>query len=300
MGEIYNLFIGGGEPFLRADLGAILIAAVRHNHVVNVYVPTNGQHTRADRRRHRGNSEGMPEPSVSLELSSVDHTNPAEYDRIRGRDGAWKRMLRTAEAVEPLRKRFPNLILHTLTTVMKENQDSILEIHDELQRTFRPNGASYNYCRGNPLDPNQTEVDPAKYRSLVERQEEDYRAGRLIAKGPTAYGAANHLLDQRVRRTVERTVTEQRAQFSCVSGRLACVIYSDGRVTECETKETVLGNLREVDYDFEKLWFSRRATNAADDAANGCYCSHECGHYASAIYSVTEAAKIGAAAAFSK
>ena len=45
MGEIYNLFIGGGEPFLRADLADILLAAARLNAVANVYLPTNGQHT---------------------------------------------------------------------------------------------------------------------------------------------------------------------------------------------------------------------------------------------------------------
>ena len=36
MGEIYNLFIGGGEPFLRADLPDILLAAAQQNAVANV------------------------------------------------------------------------------------------------------------------------------------------------------------------------------------------------------------------------------------------------------------------------
>ena len=44
MGEIYNLFLGGGEPFLRPDLGDIVLAAARLNDAANVYVPTNGQH----------------------------------------------------------------------------------------------------------------------------------------------------------------------------------------------------------------------------------------------------------------
>jgi MoaA/NifB/PqqE/SkfB family radical SAM enzyme len=44
MDEIYNLFIGGGEPFLRPDLAEILLFAARRNRVGNVYVPTNGQH----------------------------------------------------------------------------------------------------------------------------------------------------------------------------------------------------------------------------------------------------------------
>ena len=297
MGEIYNLFIGGGEPFLRSDLGDIIESAERENRVANIYIPTNGQHT----ERTVGILESVlsAAPTLRLHLNlSVDHVIPEEYDRIRGRAGAWKRMKRTAEAVAPLRKRYPNLILHTLTTVMKDNQDSILEIHEELKRIFQPDGASYNYCRGNPLDPGQTEVRPETYRALLERMEEDYREGRLTAKGPSAFGAANHLLDQRVRRTVERTVIEQKAQFSCVSGRLACVIYSDGRVTECETNDTVVGNLRDVDYDFSRIWMSPEARAAAKNAANGCFCTHECGHYASNIYDVGQVVRIGAKAAF--
>jgi MoaA/NifB/PqqE/SkfB family radical SAM enzyme len=296
MGEIYNLFIGGGEPFLRADLGEILLAAKRRNEVANVYVPTNGQHTERVVETLEQTLPSAPDMRFHLNLS-VDHVDPDEYDRIRGRDGAWRRMLKTAEAIEPLRRRYSNLIVHTLTTVMKDNQADILRIHEELKRIFRPDGASYNYCRGNPLDPAQTEVDPASYRALIKRMDADYAAGRLTVKGPSAYGSANHLLDQTVRKTVERTVVQQRAQFSCVSGRLACVIYSDGRVTECETKNSELGNLRDVDYDFSRLWMSERARSVASKAADGCFCTHECGHYASNIYSVGTVSGIGLRAA---
>ncbi|MBI1352913.1 MAG: radical SAM protein [Acidobacteria bacterium] len=291
MGEIYNLFLGGGEPFLRPDLAEIILAAQTTNRVANVYTPTNGQHTE---RVVEVLEKVLPAaPSLRFHLNlSVDHIDPEEYDRIRGRAGAWRRMLRTAEALAPLRRHYPNLIVHTLTTVMRENQDRMLEIHEGLKQIFQPDGASYNYCRGYPLDPKQAEVDPELYRALRRRLEDDYASGRLSARGPSAYSSANHLLDQRVRETVERTVVEQRPQFSCVSGRLACVIYSNGDVVECETNNSPLGNLRKVGYDFRKLWFSAEAEAVAHSAANGCFCTHECGHYASNIYSLSAVGKI--------
>jgi MoaA/NifB/PqqE/SkfB family radical SAM enzyme len=296
MDEIYNLFIGGGEPFLRADLADILLSAVETNRLANVYVPTNGQHTERVVETLERTLSAAPGLRFHLNLS-VDHVDEAKHDYIRGREKAWQRMLRTAEAIEPLRGRFPNLIVHTLTTLMKENQDDILEIYEELKSRFRPDGLSFNYCRGTPLDPRQTEVQLENYEKLRHRMEQDFSEGRLRAGGPTAFGAANHLLDQHVRRTVDRTVAEQRAQFSCVSGRLAAVIYSDGNVVECETKNSSLGNLRNVDYDFRRLWFSDRARQVAGEAARGCFCTHECGHYASAIYSVPQVVRIAAAAA---
>ena len=296
MGEIYNLFIGGGEPFLRPDLADILLAAARTNNVANVYVPTNGQHTERTVEILEKTLSQAPAMRFHLNLS-VDHTDEAKHDYIRGKKNAYRRMLETLDAVQPFRERFPNLILHTLTTVMKENQEDIFDIYEELKRRFQPDGISLNYCRGNPLDPGQTEVDRKVYKKLAARLEEDYRSGLLQLNGPSTFGPANHLLDQHVRRTVERTLAEQKAQFSCVSGRLACVIYSNGDVVECEIKNSALGNLREVDYDFSKLWFNDRAKEVAQEAANGCFCTHECGHYSSAIYSLPTVVKIAAKAA---
>lgn len=288
MGEIFNLFIGGGEPFLRPDLAEIILAAHSRNRVANVYVPTNGQH--AERVVETLESVLDRAPGLRFHLNlSVDHVDEKEHDRIRGRKGAYRRLLRTSEAVKPLRERHPNLIVHTLTTVMRDNQDQILRIHEEIKRRFDPDGTSYNYCRGNPLDPGQTEVDPATYRTLADRVAEDRRSGRIRG---SAFGNLNHSLDEQVRATVERTVVQQRAQFSCVSGRLACVIYSNGDVTECETKNSPIGNLRDVGYDFRSLWLRQRARAIAREAADGCYCTHECGHYASAIYSPKLIAKV--------
>lgn len=288
MGEIFNLFIGGGEPFLRADLAEIVLAAHRRNGVANVYVPTNGQHTE---RAVSTLSRVLPRATgLRFHLNlSVDHVDEDEHDRIRGRQGAYRRLLKTADAVKSLRQTYPNLILHTLTTVMRDNQSEILRIHEELKRRFEPDGTSYNYCRGNPLDPTQTEVDPQIYRKLADRVQQDRRAGR-IREG--AFGALNHSLDEQVRSSVEKTVTEGRAQFSCVAGRLACVIYSNGDVTECETKNTLVGNLRDADYNFPSLWFSAKAESIAAAAADGCHCTHECGHYASTIYSAKLLAKV--------
>ncbi len=291
MGEIYNLFIGGGEPFLRGDLADILLAAAETNQVANVYVPTNGQHTERTVEILTRTLAGAPAMRFHLNLS-VDHTDEEKHDRIRGKQQAYRRMLRTLDALTPLRRRCRNLIVHTLTTVMKENQEEIFDIYEELKRRFRPDGVSFNYCRGNPLDPTQTEVDRRIYERLLTRMEEDFAAGVFTESGEAGFGPANHILDQHIRRGVDRTVAEQRAQFSCVSGRLACVIYSDGEVVECEVKNSKLGNLRDEAYDFRKLWFGPKAREIAREAAHGCFCTHECGHYASTIYSLPKVAAV--------
>lgn len=299
MGEIYNLFIGGGEPFLRPDLAEVFLAAAHKNHVTNLYVPTNGQHTERTIATLEKTLSGAPRMRFHLNLS-IDHTDEEKHDFIRGKKNAYQRMIRTVEAVQPIRKRYPNLIIHTLTTLMKENQDDIFDIYDELKRIFDPDSLSFNYCRGNPLDPSQTEVDLGVYKKLAHRLEADFPQRLPQHDGPSAYGVGSHILDQHVRDSVARTAVEEKPQFSCVSGRLACVIYSNGDVVECEMKNSSFGNLRDVDYDFQKLWFAEGAQRIAKEAAHGCFCTHECGHYSSAIYQLPVVSNIALKVAVKK
>ena len=156
------------------------LPAAEENQVANVYVPTNGQHTERTVEVLEKTLSGAPGMRLHLNLS-VDHTDEAKHDVIRGKRHAYRRMLGTVEAIGPLRRRYRNLVVHTLTTVMKENQDEIFEIYEELKRRFRPDGLSFNYCRGNPLDPQQTDVDRRIYERLLRRMEEDFAEGRVRA-----------------------------------------------------------------------------------------------------------------------
>ncbi len=290
MDDIYNLFIGGGEPFLREDLAEIVLAAARLNSVANVYVPTNGQHTHHTLSVLERTLSNAPQMRFHLNLS-LDSTDEAQYDRIRGKQKAYRRMMETWKAIQPLRHRFPNLVVHTLTTVMRENQDQILDIYQELKTHFKPDGINFNYIRQKAPEAEQLQVNEERYQALRRQMEEDARTGTWRNYRHTPGGMLNDTLDREVRRTVARTVEKNAPQFSCVAGRLACVIYSNGDVVECEIKNSPIGNLRLEGYDFRKIWFAESARQIAHAAANGCYCTHECGHYSSQIYSVSSLTK---------
>jgi hypothetical protein len=45
----------------------------------------------------------------------------------------------------------------------------------------------------------------------------------------------------------------------------------------CELRDDKLGNIRDFDYDFRKLWLSDRAKAISKDILdNKCFCTHEC------------------------
>ena len=49
---------------------------------------------------------------------------------------------------------------------------------------------------------------------------------------------------------------EKGYQVPCYAANLSGVIYAGGDVYPCEILEEPLGNLRDADYDFRKIWFS--------------------------------------------
>ena len=45
----------------------------------------------------------------------------------------------------------------------------------------------------------------------------------------------------------------------------------------CELRDDKLGNVRDVDCDFKKLWLSQKARAISKDIIdNKCFCTHEC------------------------
>jgi MoaA/NifB/PqqE/SkfB family radical SAM enzyme len=75
---------------------------------------------------------------------------------------------------------------------------------------------------------------------------------------------------------ISRTVKTNEYQLPCYAANLSAVIYAGGDVYPCEILEENLGNLRDVDYDFKKIWFSERTEQVRRDIREGkCFCTFE-------------------------
>ena len=51
------------------------------------------------------------------------------------------------------------------------------------------------------------------------------------------------------------------------------------RASETSENLSAIGNLRDVDWDFQKLWTSPAMAERREHAANGCFCTHESNCY---------------------
>jgi MoaA/NifB/PqqE/SkfB family radical SAM enzyme len=77
---------------------------------------------------------------------------------------------------------------------------------------------------------------------------------------------------------IAKTQETQQAQMTCYAGTAGAVIYDEGTVSSCENLEAV-GNLREFDWNFQKLWLSPAMQARRKKAADGCFCTHESNSY---------------------
>jgi MoaA/NifB/PqqE/SkfB family radical SAM enzyme len=77
---------------------------------------------------------------------------------------------------------------------------------------------------------------------------------------------------------IAKTQETQQAQMTCYAGTAGGVIYDEGTVSSCENLAPI-GNLRDFDWNFQKLWLSPAMKERRKKAADGCFCTHESNSY---------------------
>jgi hypothetical protein len=79
-------------------------------------------------------------------------------------------------------------------------------------------------------------------------------------------------------RIIAKTVRERRYQIPCYAGTLGGAMFSEGQVLPCELHiDKEIGNVRNFDYDFKKLWYSPKADEIRQYIRETkCFCTYEC------------------------
>ena len=266
----------GGEPFLRADLPEIVKIFHTNNHALNVGIPTNGSMT----ARVMRSVTKMLEENDNLDLHidvSIDGL-PELHDEIRGVPGLFNRAIETYQALRELEKHYPKFSTCIQVTVSAYNQHQLLELYDYLKRGVGVNTVFSLLTRGEPRDPAAKGFDISKYEEFHRVLEEDNK--KLMLSGYYKMPFSDVLNAKRIvrPRIIAKTVRENRFQIPCYGGTLGAAMFSHGQVLPCELRyNDVIGNVRDVDYDFMKLWRSPKAEEYRRDIrCNKCFCTYEC------------------------
>jgi len=275
-GNLGVLILAGGEPFTRRDLPEIARAFYTNNKLESIYITSNGQIQKRIFPDIARMLEECPKLNVTMALG-IDGLKQ-QHDKIRQKPGSWDIVIDTARQLQAMKKEVPRLDVQSCTCFMNSNQDSIFEWYDFLKYELKPDKVNFNYIRPPAANPIELEIDNARYAKLAARIDEDTRSGAIKNHYAGANGFFKAALDVYMHGLIAKTHQTQKAQMTCYAGTAGGVIYDEGTVSSCENLEPV-GNLRDYDWNFSKLWFSAPMQARRKKAADGCFCTHESNCY---------------------
>ncbi len=276
MGPLLWLSFGGGEPFLRADL-AELGAAFRAARPRHLAIPTNGLQPARTVELTRALARALPDTFLSIGVSFDGP--PDVHDELRQVPGGHAKSMECVRALKELGRELgrERLGVGVIVTVTRSNQHVLADHLEELVRELAPDNVTINLARGTALDETQLEVDIDRYGSVCARKE------RLMREGLLPYFAfpMARLAVARDRETTRRVAGlasgRPTPHLACSAGKLSATIFEDGSVHPCEILGEPLGELREHDWDLERLWRSARADELRERIrATRCSCTFEC------------------------
>ena len=316
LGSLTFLRLTGGEPFIRTDLAELIglfyeIAATRR-----VGVITNG--TKHDSVRETLERLVRKAPRLRLDVGvSIDDIGE-EHDRIRRKKGVYGEAVRQIEDLLEFRKGWSNLEVSAVVTANGMNTPRLREIYEEIHR-LGVNRISCNLIRGYVADRTLSNVDLDAYYEFLKwtdtHNRENHRgmaATLRRAKNQVARRVVREIVHSRESgkplakfrpfgRKAGRESTEAvpkalpegdghyflgaNAPLHCQAGNAIAVLQPEGQIGLCEVLDYPLGNLREVDFDWDRIWRGKRAEAARRMiATTGCSCTHECFLTASILF----------------
>lgn len=290
MKPVYFFNMSGGEPFMRDDLPEIVELACRYLKPKVVHTPTNA--ILSDKIVE--NTEKIIHivrkynPKVPVTVKpSIDGVGD-KHDEIRGVKGNFKCLLRTIDGLKGLEEKYDNFHLELGTVISNFNIDDLDEIEDFVHslgvESYRNEVAE---CRTEFFNLSDEITPPAEvYQRLIkgfaEKIEQNIGRKRRLARTTEAMRVVYYDLAGKI-------LAEKRQVIPCYAGVSNVHINYDGGVWPCCVLgyEQEMGNLRDYDYDFQKLWHSAKADevrryikgrNCACPLANQAY-SNELLHF---------------------
>jgi MoaA/NifB/PqqE/SkfB family radical SAM enzyme len=284
----YWFTVSGGEPFMFQGVVELCQMAYEHCRPGIINIPTNCiLPTIPDKVRRI--AESCPDSQLIINLS-LDGIGD-KHDLIRGVVGNFEKFERTLHALLDLRDRLPNLALgiHTVVSVFSvANLDEILAYADRsgadqfITEIAEPRVELDTV--GLPITPSREDYRKAIDRLIAHVEQRRYRG---IARITEAFRV-------RYYRLVKRILDEEDQVIPCYAGWASAHIYADGTVWPCCVRADKLGNLREHNYDFRRIWFGEKIKEVRRSiAAKECHCPLANASYTNLLHHVPTLVQIG-------
>ena len=289
----YWFTISGGEPFLRNDIVDIYDALIQHCSPNIVNVPTNATAPKRIEKRVRKFLEINNKSTLIINLS-LDGIGD-KHDEIRGVKGNFKKLLDTYERLKALKEDFENLRLGVHTVISIYNADHIQDIYNFV-RGLKPDSHIFEVAEervelltiGSGITPDHESLSEAMTGITNDIQHNYLESCDFLSRITQSFRLQYY-------ETMRMVVEERRQIFPCYAGYASCQISPYGDLWACCIlgSKSSFGNLRDVDYDFNKLWYSEKAYEIrASIKSRACYCPLANASYTSMLCNFSMVGKV--------
>lgn len=262
------LALTGGEPFVRSDIVEIVKAFVKNNNVKRVHIASNGFLTDKIEEKVK---EMLSFGDYRLTLQfSIDGLKSL-HNELRGVDGSFERVCETVKRLNKIDNK--RLAVSVATVVMKKNFSQIRElkkfVNNELGVSMK-----FNILRktGNVKGVSSDDLMDLDIRNSDYEVPTDEQLSELLEIVDD--GSISSLIEKK-KIEVSIDVLKGKKRVNCLAGLRDGVIFSNGLVSICEPIKA-FADLKDYDYDFDKLWNSSYVVEKRKKFIGKCYCMNSC------------------------
>ncbi len=274
------LLITGGEPFLRKDIAEIVTIFYKINKIKKLAIATNGYFVENIEKSVEEILKKCPKLQLMVNIS-LDGIGDA-HDEIRGVRGMFIRTVDTVKAIRRLQSHHSGLSLSVIYTFLNLNQDRAREDYQYIKSIIKPDYFNLSLVRSDTRDQNVHMGDLALYNNLWKEVKKDIITNRLRQSALSKLLCSAKIVAKDL---AVKTLAGDNYITPCYAGKTNIVIYPDGDVFPCELLKDKIGNLREENYDFRRIWFSVKLKKIRNKIREErCYCYHGCNALTNVVY----------------
>jgi radical SAM protein with 4Fe4S-binding SPASM domain len=275
--SLFNINITGGEPFLRQDIFEIAKAYYDNTNIESIFITTNGMYTEWTKNFLDKFIQAGIEKKIIFSFS-IDNFR-AEHDKNRKVEGLFDNVLKTYRLVQSYQK--PNIMGNVAITVTHHNYDKVIELYHYLKTEEGITAITATAMREEgvvkSIEPEMKKNIFNAYMELTKLIHKDIASGEMEGYKRGLQGTIMNSKNIIVNKIFEKIYLNPQYVSHCPAGALFGVIGANGEVYPCEILDKPLGNLREYDLNFLKLWNNQATTNVKKFIKDTkCNCSYEC------------------------
>lgn len=292
-----GVILTGGESFLRKDIDEIVKLYIDITKTPNIIIASNGFYLDVMKEKLEKMLPYAAERGTQIDIQiSIDGLEET-HNKIRRNSKSFQKATETLLALKSWRERFPLFEISVLTVLNKINFrdfDTIAEFVDKklgVRQGFEiVRGRQYletqdlgdgmiNMKAAPPEENIFLSVEDLEW--LKPKIDAHYRHERKYFRALSP----SYRLPQTGFETVLKSLKKNASVVPCLAGNLFGVLYPEGEVGVCELL-TSIGNIRNHDLDFTKVWHSP-AAQTIKNQVKGCFCPQGCYLQQSTKYDVS-------------